>query len=753
MMRPLNLFLSLALASLGGAALGQNLDAKITYTTPVASIDQVLADLTRIGGVTLRSGTQTKNDVLCLRLKDATVQEVMDRIAEVLDAEWRPSDGGYLLTRTGASELKVQREEAAQRGNAIEAAIRKMLAEVDQTPKLTEEEMRKAADEMRREFESMTRGARGNAGPGLQRAVRGLREMSQKQPGGRAIVRLLAGINPAELGAMGPGTRVVFSTRTTPMQKPLPGNAQQIIDRFLEEQRTLDTVVGDTIQPGGGTNPVTMFLGQQRQRLQSGRPGKSILVVSRLGVAEGLQCQLTVFEAQTGEALTTGMLTLSVDEPGQPLAARTDEKPIPMTEASMQFAKLAGSNQGALLGAATSFLALASGDASDVDFSFITNPGGSGKPAEVTKEWRDRILDPVAHDPLSTVPSDIFIGIAEAKNVNLVANLPDAMLLPASRRVSQGEIRPTEALALARGPWGLDVRESDGWMEIEPKMPFTARNERTDRGALGKMLKTVVANGRLNLDDLANYAVTSDAANPLGGVDYFYLRLLDPATADRQFATMFSSNREMLKFYGLLSQAQRNTLFAGRPMQLSALNQKQRELLHSMVYNSMDGPRVENARGGPGGGMAAFLGGGSLQSERTEAMPNGVPNTGLLTVRSENEPAVLASDASGTVFQYLTAEALGRQRAIRENPQIAQFLQSDANFDRFRLGQQSTYRFRFEFSRNISLLRQLTDARIDSGTPAVSFDELPREFRRRVEQGAGRIRGGDRVANPPPPMP
>jgi hypothetical protein len=577
------------------------------------------------------------------------------------------------------------------------------------------------------------------------------------QPGGRAIARLLTAMNPSDLAALEPATRTVVSQ----MQRPMPGNASTIIAQFLDEQRMLDKVAGDApvVEGGGGFIRAEIGGGRDRQRTTTGRPGKTLLVITRMGIADVLQCQLTVYDAQTGDNMASGFLSLVPEPPTVlPSPKSGPEENLPISALGKEFAKLVSANGGNSIGAARAMFAISTGDDGG-DVTFLGSPSG-GPPVALSKEWRERVLNPDKFEPLSTTTSDIFLGIANGRNENLVATFPDATLLPSARRIAQGELKASEALSLAHTSWQLATSEKDGWLEVWPSQPYTAAQERMNRVALGKMLRTLDTKGRLGLDDLATYAVSTDAVNTMAGVDYFYLRLLDPATADRQFASIFQGNREMLKFYGLLGQSQRNGLANGQPLALGSLGQKQRDLLHSMVYNSLDGPRITtpnerpSPRQGPGGPAAMMMGAGGLQRERTEALPTGVPSNGVLILRLMREQAVLATDSTGANGQYLTADALGRQRSMA-SMQFGDGSLAVPKYDHFKMADQTTYTFNFEFTRAASLVRRLSDTTVDPKSAAVAYEDLPREFRRRAEQSAGRVRaavpgGGISIDAPPP---
>ena len=57
---------------------GQDLNQKISLTAKGMTAPRLLDELTKATNIRFSSGTQTQNDVLCVRLKDVTIQQAMD---------------------------------------------------------------------------------------------------------------------------------------------------------------------------------------------------------------------------------------------------------------------------------------------------------------------------------------------------------------------------------------------------------------------------------------------------------------------------------------------------------------------------------------------------------------------------------------------------------------------------------------------------------------------------------------------------
>lgn len=382
--------------------------------------------------------------------------------------------------------------------------------------------------------------------------------------------------------------------------------------------------------------------------------------------------------------------------------------------------------------------------------------GDNAKAPALSPELRQRLLNPETYDPLALIPGDLLVATAEARDQNLVALLTDSSLMPAARKVQSGPITPSQVIQAARSDWGLTVNETDGWIEISPTQPWRTRGQRVSRSGLGKFLRAIESKGFASLDEIAAFLLAGDSGDFGNGIDMVTTRLINPGFADAQFSMLMVGQREMVQFYGLLGPSQRQTLLAGRPIQVGGLNTKQRDLLHSMVFNSMDGPRVQlqgGGRPGPRGGLP-FMG-DSLATERTEALPGGIPSVAFFTMTTETNQAVYATNADGG--RFLTADELARDKAISEGTVVISGL-SVPKYDKFKTASQTAYRFNFQLSRNASLGRNLTDnAPPAKNQQAVSYDQLPADFRREVDRRTERFRRmfqntrvpGQRGAPPP----
>ncbi|MEW5882794.1 MAG: hypothetical protein AB1725_01030, partial [Armatimonadota bacterium] len=73
------------------------LNARVTVSHPVATIETFLDDLSGRIGVRLKADSAVKEDLIILRVKDVPARELMERVSKHFDWSWRAEDGGYVL--------------------------------------------------------------------------------------------------------------------------------------------------------------------------------------------------------------------------------------------------------------------------------------------------------------------------------------------------------------------------------------------------------------------------------------------------------------------------------------------------------------------------------------------------------------------------------------------------------------------------------------------------------------------------------
>lgn len=760
-----------ALFAMGHA---QDLTQRVTITIPAAPVAQVLQKISAQSSVRLEATQALANDVVAIRLKDVPLADALKQVASVVAGEWIQIEGGYRLNRSTSLDRAEQQAEIAARATRLREAIAKLADEAKRAPAID----RETARQMIYGPGNSQRGGSGEVRIEVQGSsggpVRQVFSASAQTPATRAIHQVLALLDVNEIAAMPRGSRQVFAFTPTSVQRPLPSACRDVIANYVEAQRIWNEVLAE----GGQSGRPSLFLGGSPQATGTvqGRMAEALLVITRPTFGDGYQASLTVANEQ-GETMASGAAFIvpapRPESNADSVQAPAEAKPIALSTLSKEFVELVKGSVGSGRGVGVFRLALDVGD-NNAPVTVFSSGGNEGAPPKISPAWRDRLLAPDKFEPLSTVPSEAVIGIAEALDLNLVACVPDSMLIPCARSFAGGELKPSDALRQALTTWGLAREVREGWLILKPAEPYSARKQRVDRPTLGKMLRSLDARGTLTLDELAELALKQQEPPEFQGLGMLYFRLVNPAFADRQLMATETGERDMLRLWGSSSAAQRQAMLRGQPIPFGTFDSAQREILRQMVYWSNDGPHVQVGGSGAesrqgmlarGGFATGLFGPMSLSTERTEVLPNGVPSTGVLVVRVNTSPAVLARASGTTASQVMSARELAFQQARREmRGELAQIGGAAREYDEFRECTQVEMNFQFRFTPNVEMSRTLVDARFEANTRPVAYAQLSPQFRQMTERLAAQIRrtmsearteragdrGGRRV---PPPLP
>lgn len=729
-------FALFAVAAIGPAVWARGDARTFSFESNAARLPVLLERLGSVSGATLVASAGLAREVVAVRFHNVTLAEAKARLAAALGANWIDEQGTFRLIANEQAQQADWRAETKVLAEGFAASIKRMAKETLEVDALGAEEARKMAQEARQMF-SGGPGGRGG-GPGGMMAR--FSAMAGRSPGGRAIARLLQTMNPADLAAIQPGSRVVFANPSNRSQMGLPASAWRAVETFLQEQK----VFNETMRQAQGDEAPLPFMGVMSD--VPGRAAKAYLIINRPPIGETLTIQFIVAN-QEGQTMGFGFGSLTAEPAPVPAeeATATEEQPIAVSNFGKTLANLLGDTAAGAPGAISVTAVAPGGRGGGRAVNEFTMAEGAfalmnaARP-KLAPDLLAFVLNPERNEPLATAPGDLYLGLAKARNRNLVAVLPDRLFIPANRRAAAGPIRPSDVTRLSRSDWRMDVREDADWIIARPMDPVGTRADRVDRAALGVMLRVLDERGELRLDDLAAYARTMPVVGSLNGLDMTYLRVVDPPTATREIGRMFSGGRDMLRLYATFSAAQKQSLASGRPLAIGALTPDQRAIVGHMVFNSFDGPRVQSAnrggRGGPGGMggprgmMMGFL---DPATERTEVLSGGVPMQAEIRMEVSEEVSILASNAATKASQVFSPESLGRMLARNERPEFAA-IAANVVFDEFRIGREIEHEFTFVLGTNVTMRRELSDTTFDRSRRGVALASLPDSVRQQIER-------------------
>src|SRR4051794_6754227 len=94
--------LALAL-SLCSWSFAQDLTKKISLEVPASRAALVVTELGRAAGLRMEAAGNVKDDVFVISVKDASVDDVMQRIAKAEAGKWILQNGIYILSRENST--------------------------------------------------------------------------------------------------------------------------------------------------------------------------------------------------------------------------------------------------------------------------------------------------------------------------------------------------------------------------------------------------------------------------------------------------------------------------------------------------------------------------------------------------------------------------------------------------------------------------------------------------------------------------
>lgn len=683
---------------------------RITFSGPPGPAKAVLAQVSKLAGTNLVTSQATSEDVLYVRVKDMSLERFQDLVAKSTGNVWKKDSEGLRLVRDADAD------------KARAAAAREARAKSIAT--------------------TLERGA--SAGGRLINP-----EAIQGMPSEKAARDLAKAVGAGVLAQIGPDQRVVFSTQPTRMQRPFPASVAAIARELaLAVQNQRDRPGPD---PTTGVRILTPNNDESATRgdLRNGL-GKTLLIVRTAGT-ETLSLEALVTD---GKGLNLAQANSAIS-----LSAGASQPELPKFEAEFQPSAQTQALAKVLFGApriqATDNVMI---------YSVTVTGGPIGGPVgglsmsgesmpETAADLGKLLVRPDQHDPTRFGLAEALDGFERGKNV--VACLPDGAIVTALRAV-----RETGNVARLWSGLARDVApqaDAEDWV-IRPRDLDHARASRIDRIALARLAQTIDPDGLVRVSDMATFAAAQPKPPSLQEYDGLLLRLLAPGSLAEIASRRFGSAWTMLRLLGALSGTQRQALAAGRPLNLGSMPAAAQNVVLEDVFHSADGPMILSPEtGGPrrvsvqaigtAGAPIVFAGFGlSLATERTEVLAGGLDPRSTLQINSTFDQGVVVSNSKTGLRRFQTAQGLGMIGTGSNAPES----------DRFKLVNTGNYTLRFAFGERVTMVRGLSDAWAGGRPMAVAFDQLPPEFRMKVDQ-AKNMRGNFQMelrpggpATPPP---
>ncbi len=669
--------------------------ASVSFTMRAAPLEKAVAEIARQSGANLAVDAPIAKELVILRLKDVPLADVKKRLAETVDAVWTTQGANEVLTR---SEEIVQRrkEEAFAERVAIWQGI------IDAF-KFDEQWDRRFADTIG----VYARGAGQDPSPSQQEAYYQRQSSFLAQsPQGRLLSRALHRIGAERLAQVGDGQTVVFSTKPTRMQAPLEDPQNSLYDAYVTEGRSWAQVLQQYPEGARGQLGSTApFNGDLPA------PGGTVLV----GVTSGRENVVLDARVYAGDGSEVSRMAF-------PNYFLVNEQPKP----------LPGFSKPVVDSAETAAIRR------------LYHPAPGDQPNAVPSLALEVLANPEQHELMAGGPSDIALQAAESKNLNLVAWLPDAAHVLSMKHSSSQKPTLGSELTALQPLAKVNVDEKAGWLTMSRRACRDLDGFAIPRQAIAALIKAYRSSGATTLSALADYStagVNNDA------LDYG-LNLADRLIG-RPRGYLTPESWTVLRLYAALSSRQRNAAsHGGLTLSVGEMTKAQRQSIADLV----SAQRFEALSDD---GSPAANPWGSIRSEATVAMPNGLPANGKATFQLQTTPQVygLGDDTLAQpspvmpvqvargVFQQERGQTLADNTVARQN--------------RFAMGNRQSLSIVLEMPPAGRLAMLASVQQIPSNARWVGLAQLPKAVREQIEAELKALREGRSIFSPaaatPPP--
>lgn len=550
----------------------------VAYETRGETLASTLRALSASTGKPIEVDGTLANEIVILRTKPRPVEDLLRHLAGSVGGRLAPSNGGWRLSADLETQARQEAADTDRRREALRAKLAERQKQLADQPEFGEREARILVARLKEFHKSRNEDSMGSGAP--------YASLRAAAPDGRLLTRVLSGIGADALATIEPGRRVVFAERPNRLQRALPAMAPLANRYWTEYQPMADQVSGEEV---AGFSVIAM---------PEQRPTRWLLEAKRGPFESGLELTLKgLDESGVVRTRTNADLTVSRLFNGAPPDAAADEKPFVFSPTVKR-----------MLGeVAKSFL----GGQSDVQF-----------PEDV----RGPLRDPVTNEPLSWWVADALFALAAREGRDLVACVPDLVLLPtlmmAAMEFESPKAGAFEAYLAAEA---ATLTRPEGCLVVAPRSFRWSRELRTDRRVLKRYLEAV-SRGGADFLETARFVYGAPRAFS-DSIAPYYLLLVAP---DSMEALSSVSDHALLRIVGSLSPTQLASAGTGILLPIASFSPETRREAEAYVF----GPYAEEA-------TRNVVTGNQATDEPTERYAAGLPATLALAIApSETSPVV-----------------------------------------------------------------------------------------------------------------
>lgn len=688
-------------------------DGKVSYTGKADSVIRVLEEFSRGTGIEVSAAPGLADEIVLVRVKDLPVQEFYDRLAATVNGEWVKDNSNKLFLRPRAAARSAGK---AVFGDRLRKYLKKRLETLKEP--LTDEKM----EENLRQINKLESADEDGGDPDGNRWIKAM-QLRDQAPMNRAAVEIFATLDLDRMSMMKPGDRLVYSMRPKPLQLPLPAAAINILRdmeqkaaRFQEiEQRLMREFHPEWFEHEKENPPVDESAGGEAVAPPKLSLEQSLFVVER-----------------TNEMYDDGSVRLR-------LVAAYDAVADPDGE-NASYSNSIETQVGGWMD-------------SQEEFAGLWNPTAPNSAAvkiplrpeseEVKKEWATIIsgkaeafsevhLRPDLHEPLSFAPSDLLTGWLDAKNLQAITVLPDAIGFMGI----YGENPPPTVDGVDSFLKALSMmipsESQGGWFSFTPEA--ISLSGRTNRQALARFLKAFRTSGQIQMDPLAELFASSQTGQFGMGLLMMYLQAGGGAGLN-------SLSLPAMKFYGSLTSTQRGVLKAGGKIPYAQLTKPQRDAFAGLVYGaSPKVHQVPNPDEPTRRSDSDFYDYGAevgIESEPTNLWSKGIPEGAFVTGKNKSFTMMFAYPSTPQEFDWTYPQSpadVGQNIYFMENPDKFEWVREQPRRDRYRYATATNLELEIPMNEKFLVRARLQEVGPKSAK-AVELKDLPEEVRTQVQAG------------------
>jgi hypothetical protein len=515
---------------------------KVSFSKPVMRASDVLKELSAQSGVYLASDPVVGNIPVLVSVTDASVLDVMNKIAVAVGGELKEENGGWRLVNSD----RLRREQAAKElgwvVQAFDRAKKQMAANGSASPDrwddATLDKLVSAAQERQRALQERL-AASSREGQRIQ--VFDSSTVSAT-PASSSARRALDQLPSSVLASVLPGDRIVYSSAPNRMQRRMPFNITPIVNDFvynhnLLAKRAQDLPNNQNMTIVGGLTP-----GEPIQGV-----AETHLILSRGYRSTTISVEVKFYD-RNGLMIGQGSSSITPEYTSPAQSTSGEGKVIELSELSRQFAQLMAQETASPSGA-RNMMRIATVDGGTGAFVTLGS-GESSLPKQVPDDLLAFLTNPEKNDPTSLYVSEAYMQVAKAEGKNLVAAFPDRTVRDMARGFVAGNVT-TKTVLGSSGAYGLTVEETEGWLLVTPTWADNTRKTNFNREQTGKLLRSVNTRGFATLEELADYSFYITLGLPDRPLDMVYLGLVNKDTAST-LDEYVGFSLDLLRLYAVL---------------------------------------------------------------------------------------------------------------------------------------------------------------------------------------------------------